>query len=132
MPGFMPGIHVLRAPQRGKTWMAGTSPAMTMRGGNAHAKARAAQCRPLLSAHSDSADIHHLIRSPSFTLEGVQDKQPDGGGEIVVVARRIDRCDQFRQRQAPGPGNFFQIVPESIFKADTGLVSIDDDGPFDD
>src|ERR1700704_4855726 len=29
MPGFMPGIHVLAAGQQGKTWMAGTSPAMT-------------------------------------------------------------------------------------------------------
>jgi len=27
MPGLVPGIHVLRA--AGKTWMAGTSPAMT-------------------------------------------------------------------------------------------------------
>src|SRR5690242_6269051 len=27
MPGFMPGIHVLAEP---KTWMAGTSPAMTL------------------------------------------------------------------------------------------------------
>jgi hypothetical protein len=29
MPGFMPGIHVLTAIQQFKTWMAGTSPAMT-------------------------------------------------------------------------------------------------------
>jgi hypothetical protein len=30
MPGFMPGIHVLKhARQIPKTWMAGTSPAMT-------------------------------------------------------------------------------------------------------
>jgi hypothetical protein len=30
MPGFMPGIHVFfRATQERKTWMAGTSPAMT-------------------------------------------------------------------------------------------------------
>jgi hypothetical protein len=29
MPGFMPGIHVLRRRSRKKTWMAGTSPAMT-------------------------------------------------------------------------------------------------------
>jgi hypothetical protein len=28
MPGFMPGIHVLSLSTR-KTWMAGTSPAMT-------------------------------------------------------------------------------------------------------
>src|SRR5262245_62084699 len=112
--------------------MAGSSPAMTMRGGNSHAKARAEQCRPLLSAHGCRADVHHLTRWPSFTLEGVQDKQPDGGGEIVMVARRIDRCDQFRQRQTSGPGNFLQIVPESIFEADAGLMSIDDDGPLDD
>ena len=29
MPGLVPGIHVLAASQRSKTWMAGTSPAMT-------------------------------------------------------------------------------------------------------
>jgi hypothetical protein len=30
MPGFMPGIHVLNNIAARKTWMAGTSPAMTM------------------------------------------------------------------------------------------------------
>ncbi len=29
MPGLVPGIHVLRCPVKSKTWMAGTSPAMT-------------------------------------------------------------------------------------------------------
>jgi hypothetical protein len=29
MPGFMPGIHDLTAAPDSKTWMAGTSPAMT-------------------------------------------------------------------------------------------------------
>jgi hypothetical protein len=29
MPGLVPGIHVLVALKPGKTWMAGTSPAMT-------------------------------------------------------------------------------------------------------
>jgi hypothetical protein len=29
MPGLVPGIHVLAAPKQIKTWMAGTSPAMT-------------------------------------------------------------------------------------------------------
>jgi hypothetical protein len=29
MPGFMPGIHALLAEMPTKTWMAGTSPAMT-------------------------------------------------------------------------------------------------------
>jgi hypothetical protein len=29
MPGLVPGIHVLAAIEQEKTWMAGTSPAMT-------------------------------------------------------------------------------------------------------
>jgi hypothetical protein len=29
MPGLVPGIHVLAASTQEKTWMAGTSPAMT-------------------------------------------------------------------------------------------------------
>ena len=31
MPGLVPGIHVLVASEQGRTWMAGTSPAMTLR-----------------------------------------------------------------------------------------------------
>jgi hypothetical protein len=29
MPGLVPGIHVFAASKKEKTWMAGTSPAMT-------------------------------------------------------------------------------------------------------
>jgi hypothetical protein len=29
MPGLVPGIHVFEFPAQPKTWMAGTSPAMT-------------------------------------------------------------------------------------------------------
>jgi hypothetical protein len=32
MPGLVPGIHVFTASATAKTWMAGTSPAMTKRG----------------------------------------------------------------------------------------------------
>jgi hypothetical protein len=32
MPGFMPGIHVIWLRALSKTWMAGTSPAMTTYG----------------------------------------------------------------------------------------------------
>jgi hypothetical protein len=32
MPGLVPGIHVLAWSGKRKTWMAGTSPAMTVRG----------------------------------------------------------------------------------------------------
>jgi hypothetical protein len=35
MPGFMPGIHVFPVLISSKTWMAGTSPAMTTRNVNA-------------------------------------------------------------------------------------------------
>jgi hypothetical protein len=30
MPGLVPGIHVFAASPESKTWMAGTSPAMTL------------------------------------------------------------------------------------------------------
>jgi hypothetical protein len=33
MPGLVPGIHVFAALKRSKTWMAGTSPAMTIYSG---------------------------------------------------------------------------------------------------
>jgi hypothetical protein len=33
MPGLVPGIHVLSSLKQKKTWMAGTSPAMTKKGG---------------------------------------------------------------------------------------------------
>jgi hypothetical protein len=32
MPGLVPGIHVLLPARPRKTWMAGTSPAMTVKG----------------------------------------------------------------------------------------------------
>ena len=41
---------------------------------------------------------------------------PDGAGKIGMLARCIDCSDQFRQRQAPGPGDRFQLVPKRIFK----------------
>jgi hypothetical protein len=31
MPGLVPGIHVFAALMKEKTWMAGTSPAMTLK-----------------------------------------------------------------------------------------------------
>jgi hypothetical protein len=33
MPGLVPGIRVVDVTTKGKTWMAGTSPAMTVRVG---------------------------------------------------------------------------------------------------
>jgi hypothetical protein len=34
MPGLVPGIHVFEARDKFKTWMAGTSPAITREGRN--------------------------------------------------------------------------------------------------
>ena len=40
MPGLVPGIHELAVPPEKKTWMAGTSPAMTERVDAANATRR--------------------------------------------------------------------------------------------
>ena len=49
-----------------------------------------------------------------------------------MLARRVDLCDQRRQRCVISVSDFLQFTPEGIFKADAGLVSIDDDGMLDD
>ena len=48
-----------------------------------------------------------------------------------MLARRVDLCDQRRQRRALTMRDFLQVTPEGIFKTDAGLVSINDDGMFD-
>jgi hypothetical protein len=61
MPGFMPGIHVLLAK---KTWMAGTSPAMTMEiRSNSFDETHAAQSYDLeyqlgAAAHQSGSEVH--------------------------------------------------------------------------
>src|SRR4029078_470949 len=47
-----------------------------------------------------------------------------------MLARAVDSSDQFRERQALDMSAFFEGTPESIFKADAGLVSINYDGTF--
>ena len=66
----------------------------------------------------------------SLVLEVVKNKQADRRRQIALCARTLDLADQFRQRQLPGMRDVFQLSPEGIFKADAGLVSINDDGPF--
>ena len=70
--------------------------------------------------------IHSLV----FITEVVKNKQADRRGQIVLFARTVDLSDQFRQRHLLGMRDFFQVSPERIFKADAGLVPINDDGPF--
>lgn len=62
----------------------------------------------------------------------VEDEQADRRGQIALLARLIDRTDHHRQRCFPGLRDFLQATPEGVFKADAGLVSINDDGSFDD
>ena len=71
--------------------------------------------------------LHLLV----FT-EMVKNKQANRRGQIALFARTVDPSDQIRQRHLLGLRDFFQFSPEGIFKADTGLVSINDDGTFND
>jgi hypothetical protein len=49
-----------------------------------------------------------------------------------VLACLVDLCDQRRQRRSLSMGDVLQVTPEGIFKTDARLVSINDDGTFDD
>ncbi len=48
------------------------------------------------------------------------------------MARLVDLCNQLRQRRPLGVRNLLQASPECIFEADAGLMSINDDGAFND
>jgi hypothetical protein len=62
----------------------------------------------------------------------LKDKKTNRRGEIGVLACPVDLCNQFRQRHLLGMRDFFQVIPEGIFKADAGLVSTNGDRAFDD
>ena len=47
-----------------------------------------------------------------------------------MFARLVDLCDQLRQRRSFSVRDVLQVTPEGIFKAHAGLVSINDDGTF--
>jgi len=49
-----------------------------------------------------------------------------------MLARRIDLCDQRRQRRLLSMSNVLQMTPKGIFKTNAGLVSANDDGTLDD
>ena len=62
----------------------------------------------------------------------VEYEQADRRGQIALLARLVDLTDHHRQRCLLGLRDFLQATPEGIFKAHAGLVSINDDGTFDD
>ena len=47
-----------------------------------------------------------------------------------MVARLVDLYDQLRQCHSFNVRDFLEVIPKSVFKADAGLVSINDDGTF--
>jgi hypothetical protein len=67
-----------------------------------------------------------------FIAEALKHKQSDRRGQVALFTRQVDFGNQFRQRHLLSMRDFLQVIPESIFKADAGLVPIDHDGAFDD
>ena len=49
-----------------------------------------------------------------------------------MFARILDLGDQFRQRHLLGMRDVFQLSPEGIFKSEAGIVSLNDDGSYND
>jgi hypothetical protein len=88
-------------------------------------------CRSSFSTHPGRMRFR-FVHSVVFITEVAKNKQADRRGQIALFARNVDLGNQFRQRHLPVMRDFFQVSPEGIFKADAGLVPIDDDGPFDD
>src|SRR3984893_12973027 len=63
----------------------------------------------------------------------IEDVQPDRRRKIagtVRAASLVDELDQFRHGLSFGGGDLLDGAPKRLFKADTGLVPVDDDGPF--
>ena len=72
----------------------------------------------------------HHFRSLAFIAKVLEHKQADRRGQIAAFARLVDPCNKLRQCRLLGVRDIFQVMPEGVFKADAGLVPIDDDGTF--
>ena len=90
------------------------------------------------SAHSDDGTAHHGLRllalHPNFQLLAVEveNEQPDGRGEIAVLAIGIDVGQQGGYRRMPISGDFLERAPERVFQADARLVPCKDYRSLDD
>jgi glycosyltransferase involved in cell wall biosynthesis len=84
MPGLVPGIHVLDAETNSKTWMAGTSPAMTRveDSGQGPVGMTAGGDRPLSILHVFRAPVGGLFRHVVDLVRG----QAAAGHRVGVVA----------------------------------------------
>src|ERR1700730_6532319 len=71
-----------------------------------------------------------LDRLRPVAIEDVQlDRRRKIAGTIRA-ASLVDEFDQFRHGLSFGGGDLLDGAPKRLFKADTGLVAVDDDGPF--
>ena len=61
----------------------------------------------------------------------IENEKPDRRRQIPMLALGVDARHQIGERQIPLISNFFQTSPKGVFKADAGLVSRNDDRPFD-
>ena len=73
----------------------------------------------------------HHSRSLAFIAKVLEHKQADRGGQIALFARLVDPCNKLGQGRLLSARDIFQVMPEGVFKTDTGLVPIDDDRTFD-
>src|ERR1700730_19461172 len=62
----------------------------------------------------------------------VEHEQPDGRRQIAVWASGINLGDEVRQCLVEAVGDFLERPPEGVFKADTGLMTGDNDRALDD
>jgi hypothetical protein len=65
MPGLEPGIHVLLSGKARKTWMAGTSPAMTSGAGSVASCLKLSDLRALKKTHLTSFPTYIYLGLPS-------------------------------------------------------------------
>jgi hypothetical protein len=88
--------------------------------------------------HSDASTVHRVhLDTNSRTIrcmsaQAVEHEQPDGGGKIALLAGPVDFSDHVRQRGVLTVRDLLQAAPKCIFETDAGLMSTDNDGPFDD
>src|SRR5262245_28599830 len=57
-------------------------------------------------------------------------EQAECRGEIGPLACSVDLRDQLRHRRLLAISDFFQVAPEGIFEGDAGLLSMNDNGTF--
>ena len=113
MPGLVPGIHALPVSPRSKTWMAGTSPAMTVgarRFGSIHTH------RIVLAAGVPARVIESRSLSPGILRSSIEERRAvrrktktalrrvRAGVSSPLASRRTTAATYSPNEEYPGPG----------------------------